>query len=77
METQLLHVKLTDIAVSKTNKMFRSEAELSADALSELVASIKKDGVISPVLLRPNGQAGKYELVGSLFYCGLTPEIAA
>lgn len=63
METQLLHVKLTDIAVSKTNKMFRSEAELSADALSELVASIKADGVISPVLLRPNGQAGKYELV--------------
>lgn len=63
METQLLHVKLTDIAVSKTNKMFRSEAELSADALSELTASIKTDGVISPVLLRPNGQAGKYELV--------------
>lgn len=62
METkqpELKNVKLTDITVSKTNprKHFDEESVL------ELAESIREKGIIQPIVLRPNGAAGKYELV--------------
>lgn len=56
-------VKLTDIEPSQTNTLHREPFELEAAALTELTASIKRDGVIQPVLVRPNGKPGKYFLV--------------
>lgn len=61
MEPKLAHVKLADILVSKTNEMFRDQAELTEDALKELIESIKVNGVISPILLRPKEK--KFELI--------------
>lgn len=50
-------VKLSDISVSKMNprKVF------AEDDLKELTASIKSEGLIQPILIRPKGE--KYELV--------------
>jgi ParB/RepB/Spo0J family partition protein len=64
MQTKLAHVSLAEITVSDTNKMFRDEAELTEVALKELVDSVRTNGVISPVMLRPS-PAGptKYQLV--------------
>lgn len=63
METQLAHVKLGDISLSSTNKMFRDNSDMDAAALKDIIDSVRQKGVIQPVLLRPNGKAGKYELV--------------
>lgn len=71
MKAILAHVKLEDIFLGETNKMFRDPDELTDEALKELVDSIKELGVIQPVLLRPrpwadgNGDesVGRYELV--------------
>lgn len=52
-------VKLADIIISSTNP--RKEFEESA--MNELIDSIREKGVLQPVLLRPNGKPGKYELV--------------
>lgn len=62
MEPKLAHVKLGDIYTSDTNKMFRDEAELTPDALKELIDSVKEHGVFTPILLRP-GMDKKFELV--------------
>lgn len=62
-QLDLQHVKLADVTLSETNKMFRESADMQQAALQELIDSIKKDGVLQPVLLRTNGKAGKYELV--------------
>ncbi len=61
METKHEDIRLADIVVSESNKMFRDEAELSATALHELVESIKEHGVIQPILVRPLKKG--YELV--------------
>lgn len=64
MNTKLAHVPLADITVSETNKMFREEAELTDQALKELVDSIRTNGVISPVMLTPRSDGPtKYMLV--------------
>src|SRR5690606_21836086 len=65
MKAILAHVKLEDIFLGETNKMFRDPDELTDEALKELVDSIKELGVIQPVLLRPkpDDDLGKYELV--------------
>lgn len=34
-----------------------------SDALERLAASIRQDGVMQPIVLRPSGEAGRYELV--------------
>jgi ParB family chromosome partitioning protein len=52
MQTKLEHVKLSDITVSDTNVMFRDEAEMTEDALKELIDSVREKGVIQPVLIR-------------------------
>jgi ParB/RepB/Spo0J family partition protein len=62
-ESKLQMVKLSDIVPSRTNNLQREEWELKPDALQELADSISSKGVISPVLLRPNGAPGKYYLV--------------
>lgn len=56
-------VKLTDIVPSGTNNLQREAWELKPDALKELAESIQAKGVISPVLLRPDGKPGKFYLV--------------
>ena len=52
-------VLLSAITIGKTNprKVF------DEDAINELAASIKEKGVIQPILLRPSGKPGSYELV--------------
>lgn len=62
MEAQLLNVNLDEIEVGDTNKMFRDDNDFTPEALQELVDSIMKAGVITPILLRP-GKKKKYELV--------------
>jgi ParB/RepB/Spo0J family partition protein len=64
MQTKLEHVKLSQIIESVTNKIFRDPEELTAEALSELVGSVKQRGVIQPVLLRPHPiKKDHYELI--------------
>lgn len=67
MKAILAHVKLEDIFLGETNKMFRDPDELTDEALKELVDSIKELGVIQPILLRPkpwaDGSTVRYELV--------------
>ena len=60
---QLLFVKLSDINASETNHLQRDKWELEETALKELAESISQKGVIQPIMLRPNGKAGKYFLV--------------
>lgn len=62
MKTEMMNVDLDQIEVSTTNKMFRDDADFTAAALQDLVESILKVGVLSPILLRP-GKKKKYELV--------------
>lgn len=65
MKPILAHVKLHDIALAESNKMFRDDDELTDDALKELIDSVRQVGVIQPVLLRPASglETHKYELV--------------
>lgn len=65
MQTQLAHVKLSEIAVSTTNHMFRETTDLEQNSLQELIDSIREKGVIQPVLLRPQAKNGAnvYELI--------------
>lgn len=66
MQTRLEHIQLKDIAVSETNVMFRDDAELTNDALQELIDSVKEKGVIQPVLLRPHPD----KKIGYQLICG-------
>jgi ParB/RepB/Spo0J family partition protein len=77
MEPKLAHVKLSDIIVSETNKMFRDESELSDVALKELIDSVKLHGVIQPIVLRPTGDK-KFEVVAGerRFRAALSAELA-
>lgn len=61
--SQLAYIDLENIAVSKTNSMFRDAADFHPDALAELTTSIRDKGVIQPILLRPADQDGTYFLV--------------
>lgn len=65
MQTQLAHVKLSEISVSDTNKLFRQDTDLQQDSLQELIDSVMQKGVIQPVLLRYQKKNGSniYELV--------------
>jgi ParB/RepB/Spo0J family partition protein len=57
-------VPLDSITVSSTNGIFRQKHELTKEALSELVESIKQHGVIQPVLVRPDKtNEGKFILI--------------
>lgn len=62
-QPQLQFVKLSDINASETNHLQREKWELEEGALKELAESISQKGVIQPIMLRPNGKAGKYFLV--------------
>lgn len=73
METKHEDIKLTDIIVSESNKMFRDEQELSAIALQDLIGSIKEHGVIQPILVREKFIRGAGAAKGSYDYelvCG-------
>ena len=59
---EFAHVPLADIEMSATNEMFRDDVDFEGTDFAELMASIKKDGVIQPVLLRI-GTTKKYQLV--------------
>jgi ParB/RepB/Spo0J family partition protein len=52
-------IALPDIIRSKSNP----RKTFDAAKLTELAASIKEHGVLQPILVRPNGKAGTYELV--------------
>lgn len=60
------HLAELDPAVinfSDTNEMFRDPSDFSPEALGELANSILENGLAQPILVRPNGQKGKYILV--------------
>jgi ParB/RepB/Spo0J family partition protein len=52
-------INLPDIVRSKTNP----RKTFDKDRLAELTASVKAHGVLQPILVRPNGKEGTYELV--------------
>jgi ParB/RepB/Spo0J family partition protein len=52
-------IPLPDIIRSKSNP----RKTFDAAKLTELAASVKEHGVLQPILVRPNGKAGTYELV--------------
>lgn len=57
-------IRLTEIHVSETNRIFRRAHEVTKEALQELASSIAQYGVLQPVLVRPYPQAeGKYVLI--------------
>jgi len=56
-------ILLADITTSSTNEMFRDPFDFTKDALAELIESIKAQGLIQPILLRPDKTKGKYILV--------------
>jgi len=62
MKNEYADVALDQIELSTTNKMFRDDADFTPAALQDLIDSILKVGVLSPILLRP-GKKKKYELV--------------
>ena len=62
MKNEYADVALDEIELSTTNTMFRDPADFTPAALQDLIDSIKKSGVLSPVLLR-KGKKKKYELV--------------
>jgi len=73
-----LEVSLADIAVSDTNKVFNRDAsDFTQDALAELIGSIREQGLVQPVLLRPDPKkAGKFILVAGerrFHACKLVP----
>lgn len=68
MQNTHADLALDQIVVSQTNKLFRDEADFTPAALNELAESIKKTGVYSPILVRPNPDKEKsksipYELI--------------
>lgn len=52
-------IPLADIVESKWNP----RKHFAADRLQELADSIRAKGVIEPIVVRPNGKAGKFEIV--------------
>ncbi|MCD9015213.1 ParB/RepB/Spo0J family partition protein [Parachryseolinea silvisoli] len=63
-EETLSKVDLDRISKSTTNYMFRKAKELTKVSLAELVASVRKFGIIQPVLLRPDpDKEGYYKLI--------------
>lgn len=61
-ENFLADVELSQIQVSKSNAMFRDPSELTDDSLQELSESIKRQGLLQPLLLRAHGN-GSFILV--------------
>jgi ParB/RepB/Spo0J family partition protein len=61
---ELSKVKLDTISKSDSNHLFRRPKEMTKVSLAEFIVSIKKFGVIQPVLLRPNPEKdGHYKLI--------------
>jgi ParB family transcriptional regulator, chromosome partitioning protein len=58
-EPQFLRIPLTDIVPSGTNP----RSSFNTDALAELAASIASKGVLEPIIVRPHGSKGKFEIV--------------
>jgi ParB/RepB/Spo0J family partition protein len=56
-------VELADIELSKTPMQILRRERFNKDAMKELTASIKADGVLQPILLRRRGANAKHELV--------------
>lgn len=57
-------IRLDDIEVSTTNRIFRRPHEITKEALQELASSVAQYGVMQPVLVRPHPQVeGKYVLI--------------
>lgn len=58
----LARLEIEKIAASKTNKLFRTAHEYTAEALAELMDSIRVHDVIQPITVRPDGGDG-FELI--------------
>ena len=58
-ESEFENVKLSDLIESKRN----SRKVFDAKAQEDLVESIKRYGVLSPLIVRPVGNNGKYEII--------------
>lgn len=57
-------IRLAEIEVSETNRIFRRAHEVTKEALQELASSIAQYGVMQPILVRPHSQVeGKYVLI--------------
>ncbi|HIU10261.1 MAG TPA: ParB/RepB/Spo0J family partition protein [Candidatus Avidehalobacter gallistercoris] len=56
---RVLELKLTDIAANPG----QPRRSFEQGKLNELAASIREQGVLQPILVRPAGQSGKYEIV--------------
>lgn len=57
-------IRLDEIEVSTTNRIFRRPLEITKDALQELAGSVAQYGVLQPVLVRPHPQVeGRYVLI--------------
>jgi ParB/RepB/Spo0J family partition protein len=63
-ENNTVSINLDLIDVSATNQMFRKVKDMSEKSLKDLAASIKEDGVLQPILVRPNDiEPGKFVLI--------------
>jgi ParB/RepB/Spo0J family partition protein len=51
---QNIDVSLSIIKPSTSNKLFRPEAKLTREALSEMIATVQVHGVIQPIAIRPD-----------------------
>lgn len=58
-QTEFRRLPLTDILPSKTNP----RSAMDEKGLKDLASSIKEEGVIEPVLVRPHSSPGKYEII--------------
>jgi ParB/RepB/Spo0J family partition protein len=64
-EWRFLSIPFTNIAVGPYNRSYEVEADQKFD--KELQASLKRDGLLAPIVLRPfPGKAGCYELVAGV-----------
>jgi ParB/RepB/Spo0J family partition protein len=63
-ENNTVRINLDLIEVSETNQMFRKAKDMSEKSLKDLAASIKQDGVLQSILVRPHEtESGKFRLI--------------
>ena len=62
---KLAHIQLCKLSVSKTNMRY---AKRPPD-VSDILPSIRKRGVIVPVIVRPNGSEETFEIVAGARRC--------
>ena len=63
-ENNTVRINLDLIDASESNQMFRKAKDLSERSLKDLAASIKQDGVLQSILVRPHeSESGRYRLI--------------